>query len=44
MYHLYSLITSDSTVEGKQGQELPYLKDNSIFTANNKESINRKLI
>lgn len=37
-----TLITSDSTAEGKQGQELPYLKENSIFTGNNRESSNRK--
>lgn len=44
MYSLSSLITSDSTIEGKQEQEMLYLQEESIFTGNNKKSINRMLV
>ena len=44
MYSLSSLITSDSTIEGKQEQEMLYLQEESIFTGNNKESINKMLV
>lgn len=42
MYSLCSLTTSDAAAEGKQAQELPCLKANSIFTSDRKESIHRK--
>lgn len=44
MYSLCSFTTSDSTVDGKQREEVPYVQEKSIFSGNNKESINRMLV